>query len=148
MRETFPSLALFTPENAQDWIDQAQNHFEGTQYAFKIIDAEGEFVGENRLRNVIRTEWQRSADINYWIREKFLHQGAATESFKQIVQFAFEELKLWRLEIWFTKETPSGFAFAEKMGAKFEGQLRNYWNFNGKMISPYLYSLLPDDVTF
>ena len=33
LRETFPSLALFTPENAQDWIDQAQNHFEGTQYA-------------------------------------------------------------------------------------------------------------------
>jgi ribosomal-protein-alanine N-acetyltransferase len=68
---------------------------EGTQ-AFAIL-AENRIAGTVTLSNVIYGSFQ-SADVGYWVAERFNGRGLATRAVAEVVEIAFGELGLHRLE--------------------------------------------------
>ncbi|NBY56944.1 MAG: N-acetyltransferase, partial [Actinobacteria bacterium] len=69
----------------------------GNAYSFGIF-VDSIFVGEVNLNGVTRGSMQ-SATIGYWIDKAKAGQGYVPESVAVITRFAFEELRLHRLEI-------------------------------------------------
>ena len=66
-----------------------------------------------------------SVEIGYIINPKFWGNGYATEAVKRILQFAFEELNVNRVEAKFMFGNEASLAVMEKSGMKLEGYLRD-----------------------
>ena len=143
---TIPWVLDYTIEKSEAWIKKMVTHPDGTEYPFKILNDKNEYVGEFRIIEVITNSFERFASTAYWIRKHYLRQGAASEGLRLGAKFAFEELQLWRLQVMILPDNLKSIQVALKVGAKYEGQLRNQWNIHGEFKHPLLYSLTPDDL--
>lgn len=69
----------------------------------------------------IHDEKAKIAGIDYWIREDEWGKGYTTEASKRILDFAFNELNLNRIESCGAKDNPGTWKIMEKIGLKYEG---------------------------
>ena len=69
--------------------------------------------------------WTKSANIDYMLGTAFRGQGIMTRSVKALVRYAFEALKLNRIEIRVDKENFKDCAIPERLGFRKEGVLRD-----------------------
>lgn len=67
---------------------------------------------------------QGTADTGYWLGEKYWRKGIITEAEKVVLDFAFNKLKLRRIQIPAYSENKASNAVAKKLGFTFEGKLR------------------------
>ena len=88
----------------------------------------------------------RSATLSYWLAKPFTGQGLMTESVKLIIKFAFEHLKLNRLELLVSVHNGKSAAVATRCGFMEEGINRDYELINGKFVDHRRFSLLARDV--
>lgn len=143
---TIPWVLDYTLEKSQAWIEKMVVHPDGAEYPFKIINDKNEYVGEFRIIEIVTNTYERFASTAYWIRKQYLRQGAASEALKLGAKFAFQELKLWRLQVMILPNNSNSIQVALKAGAKYEGQLRNQWKINEEFKHPLLYSLIAKDM--
>ncbi len=106
-------------------------------------DSEGEFAGSIMMDVNLRN---RSATLSYWLAKPFTGQGLMTESVKLIIKFAFEHLKLNRLELLVSVHNGKSAAVATRCGFMEEGINRDYELINGKFVDHRRFSLLARDV--
>lgn len=85
------------------------------------------------------------ADIGYRLNKNYWGHGYATEAGQAIVNFAFETLKLERLQIRCFTTNPASARIAEKLGFRQEGHIRNGAILN-VMTDYYIFGLLKDDL--
>ena len=104
---------------------------------------EGEFAGSLMMDVNLRN---RSATLSYWLAKPFTGQGLMTESVKLIIKFAFEHLKLNRLELLVSVHNGKSAAVATRCGFMEEGINRDYELINGKFVDHRRFSLLARDV--
>jgi ribosomal-protein-serine acetyltransferase len=117
----------------------------GEQFNFGTFDAKtNELLGSVALNQVNRTH--NVANLGYWIRTSKAGQGIGTASVKLISQFAFENLRLTRVEIVVPAGNHASHRTALKAGATLEGFLRNRLILSGKLHDANLYSLAPQDL--
>lgn len=74
----------------------------------------------------------RGGHIGYWIDRNFANRGFTTQAVEILTRYAFEELKLHRLEINLRPENASSRRVAEKAGYIFEGERPRYIHIDGK----------------
>lgn len=74
---------------------------------------------------------QRGAHIGYWIDKDFANRGITTRAVKALTRFAFEELRLHRIEIALRPENGASKRVAEKAGYQFEGLRPRYLHIDG-----------------
>lgn len=67
----------------------------------------------------------RSAHIGYWIDERYAGRGIVPTAVNLIVRYAFDRLRLHRLEINFRPENEPSRRVAEKCGFIFEGERKS-----------------------
>jgi ribosomal-protein-alanine N-acetyltransferase len=101
----------------------------GTAYGFGIF-LEGRFVGEITLSSIQRGPLQ-SAYIGYWIDEAQAGQGLMPESVVTMMQYAFESLRLHRIEINIIPRNASSRRVVEKLGLRLEGIAERYLEIDG-----------------
>ena len=101
----------------------------GSQYAFGIF-IDGAFAGELNLNNVVRGAMQ-SATIGYWIDRARAGRSFMSESIVVLMQFAFEELNLHRLEICIIPRNSNSRRVVEKLGIREEGIAQRFLEING-----------------
>jgi ribosomal-protein-alanine N-acetyltransferase len=101
----------------------------GSQYAFGIF-IDGAFAGELNLNNVVRGAMQ-SATIGYWIDRARAGRSFMSESIVVLMQFAFEELNLHRLEICIMPRNSNSRRVVEKLGIREEGIAQRFLEING-----------------
>ncbi len=66
-------------------------------------------------------KYQGTATLGLWLGQDYWRKGIATEALKKIISFAFNKLRLRRLEAGvFTENNPS-YSMIEKLGFKLEG---------------------------
>ncbi|MBR5413379.1 MAG: GNAT family N-acetyltransferase [Fibrobacter sp.] len=106
-------------------------------------DPEGEFAGSIMMDVNLRNH---SATLSYWLAKTFTGQGLMTESVKLIIKFAFEHLKLNRLELLVSVHNGKSAAVANRCGFMEEGINRDYELINGKFVDHRRFSLLSRDV--
>jgi ribosomal-protein-alanine N-acetyltransferase len=81
---------FFTLDGQREWIE------DGTSTAFAIL-AENRIAGTVTISNVVHGPF-RSANLGYWVAERHGGRGLATKAIGEVVEVAYGELALHRLE--------------------------------------------------
>jgi len=101
----------------------------GTGFGFGIF-FEGRFVGEITLSSIQRGPLQ-SAFVGYWIDESVAGLGLMPESVVTVLQYAFDTLRLHRVEINIIPRNAASRRVVEKLGLRFEGIAERYLEIDG-----------------
>ena len=101
----------------------------GTGFGFGIFYA-GRFVGEITLSSIQRGPLQ-SAFIGYWIDEAVAGRGLMPEAVVTVLQYAFESLRLHRVEVNIIPRNDASRRVVEKLGLRAEGVAERYLEIDG-----------------
>jgi len=101
----------------------------GTAYGFGIFVA-GQFAGELTLSSIQRGPLQ-SGYVGYWIDEARAGHGYVPESVVTLLQYAFETLRLHRIEINIIPRNASSRRVVDKLGLRCEGVAERYLEIDG-----------------
>jgi len=100
-------------------------------WLFKKDDlALNKVIGLVSLNNITRGYFQ-SALIGYGLDQSEVNKGCITEAARAVIAFAFEELKLHKLEANIMPHNRASLRVAEKLGFQQEGMLCKYLQING-----------------
>ena len=115
------------------------------EYSFGIYDQQSnKLIGHIALYAIKRLPYS-SAFIGYSLDEQYTKRGIATEAVSMLVQFAFNKLKLHRVEAYIAPDNTASIKVIEKNGFKQEGLLRKLLYINGQWVDHYLYALLEEE---
>jgi ribosomal-protein-alanine N-acetyltransferase len=101
----------------------------GGGYGFGIFVGDA-FAGEINLNAVQRGSFQ-NAYVGYWIDERHAGRGYMPESVAVVCRFAFEDLRLHRLQIAIIPRNRNSRRVMEKLRLREEGTARRYLEING-----------------
>jgi ribosomal-protein-serine acetyltransferase len=87
----------------------------------------------------------RSAELGYWLRTDLAGRGLMTEAARAVVDFAFEELGLHRIELHAGTENAGSIRVAEKLGFQRVGLLRDGSRGEAGWYDCHLFDLLESD---
>ncbi len=101
----------------------------GTGYGFGIF-VEGRFAGEINLSAIQRGPFQ-SAYVGYWIDEAEAGRGYTPEALVVLTRFAFDDLRLHRVQIAIIPRNTASRRVVEKVKVREEGVAERYLEING-----------------
>ncbi len=101
----------------------------GTGYGFGIF-VEGRFAGEINLSSIQRGPFQ-SAYVGYWIDEAVAGQGYTPEALVVLARFAFDDLRLHRIQVSIIPRNTASRRVVEKLKIRDEGVAERYLEING-----------------
>jgi ribosomal-protein-serine acetyltransferase len=89
----------------------------------------------------------RKAEIGYWIGQAFAGQGIITKAVRGLIDYAFWELGLNRIQLCCATDNAASRRIAKKLGFSFEGLVREDRLLRGSRVSHEVWSLLATDWT-
>ena len=101
----------------------------GSGFGFGIFVG-GRFCGEINLNSIQRGPFQ-NAYIGYWMDEAMAGQGYTPEAVAVLLQFAFEDLGLHRVQISIIPRNAASRRVVEKLALRDEGVAVRYLEING-----------------
>jgi ribosomal-protein-alanine N-acetyltransferase len=101
----------------------------GTAYGFGVF-VEGRFAGEINLSSIQRGPFQ-SAYVGYWIDEAVAGHGYTPEALVVLARFAFDDLRLHRIQISVIPRNSASRRVVEKLKIRAEGTAERYLEING-----------------
>ena len=113
-------------------------------FAFAIT-LDGAVIGSvtaYRQSNVHR----RTAELGYYIAEKYWGRGIMTEAVKQMCRYIFDNSDILRIYAEPFAFNAASCRVLEKAGFKYEGTLRQNAVKNGKVLDMKMYSLLKSEI--
>lgn len=127
--------------DVKQWIKKTKYPF----YLFHHRDHErGQILGTVTLSNVVRGPLQ-SCFIGYKVDQQIQGKGIATEGIAHVIQFAFNRLKLHRIEANIMPDNLASIRVVEKLGFKKEGFSEKYLKINGKWEDHFRFALINKD---
>ncbi len=138
------------------WVDQERS-VEDTQGFIRgalqqFANNEGFQMGiwyKEQLTGVIgyhSIDWiDRKVEIGYWLAESFQGKGLMTKACKTLVAYAFNELKLHRVEIHCATNNKRSYAIPERLGFQQEGIMRDAEWLYDHFVDLMIYSMLEDE---
>lgn len=110
---------------AARWLEFTQQAWEhASAFPFATFDAQtGEYLGNCGIDGL--DEKRRCCNLGYWVRTSRRGQGIATRAIRLVSQFAFETLRLTRIEIVIAAQNFASQRTAQKAGARYQGQQPN-----------------------
>lgn len=136
----------YSIEESRTWIESQPDKWEkGEEYNFAIsYNTGGLYLGGCGLRIIDRNIG--IADLGYWVRTSQTKKGIATAASLLLTRFAFNELRLNRVEITVAVDNQASLRVVEKAGAAKEGILRNRLTKNDTPCDAVMFSLIPQDL--
>lgn len=93
-----------------------------------------------------RLDWKaRVCEIGYWIDHRHEGKGIVTKACRAMIDYAFDELGMNRVEIRCSTENVRSAAVPERLGFKLEGTLRQAEVLNGRAHDFLIFGLLAED---
>lgn len=142
----FMNIESFNNENqAKDMIllfDKLSNKEEAIRYS--IIEIESDKVIGSCGFNYIDLK-NAKAEIGYDLNKMYWGQGFAKEAITCLIQYAFNDLSLNRIEAKIEPENVNSIKLVEKLNFTFEGTLRKSEKSKGHFIDLNIYSILATD---
>lgn len=118
---------------------------EESGYTFALFDAlAGRLIGSSTLRVAHREH--NTANLGYWVHTDFTGRGIATGAAAAVATYGLSEKGFARIEIVAQVGNVASRRVAEKVGATFEGILRNRLSYGGEPRDAAMYSLTPADL--
>lgn len=124
------------------YSEEARNGHSWSWFLFRNRD--NVLLGGITLGNIRRGVAQ-SGQIGYWCGEPHAGQGYMYDAVRLVIPFAFNELRLHRLEAACIPSNMRSVRLLEKAGFLLEGTLRSYLKINGLWQDHLLYSLIEGD---
>jgi ribosomal-protein-alanine N-acetyltransferase len=117
-------------------------------YAFLVArSSDGALVGGLTLANIRRGVAQ-ACSLGYWTGLPFVRQGYMTAAVRAVIPFAFETLRLHRLEAACIPSNTGSIKLLEKAGFMREGYAREYLCINGVWQDHLLYGCVNDGTEY
>ncbi|MFJ7405729.1 MULTISPECIES: GNAT family N-acetyltransferase [unclassified Lysinibacillus] len=139
----FMNIANFTHEaQAKEMIELLEELAQANEaIRFSMIERKSnEIIGTCGF-NFIDFE-DSKAEIGYDIAKAYWGMGYAPEGIKALLNYAFETLKLNKIEAKVEPANVNSIRVLQKLNFTFEGQLRQYENSNESFIDINIYSIL------
>ncbi len=139
----------YTKKDAEKWIKHCMenaNQRERNSYDFAIeLKSEKKVIGGVSLDKINRL--QGTAGGGIWLNAEYHGKGYGSEAFGARIKFAFNKLKLRRLENGFVKGNPSSIKIQKRFGYKIEGMRRKAFRCmaDGKIKDEYITGLLKEE---
>lgn len=93
------------------------------------------------------TDWiNQKTELGYWLSEKMQGKGIATKCVEKLTRYAFQKLRLNRVQIKTAVGNSKSSAIPKRLGFCFEGIERAGEKHNQKFIDLEIYSLLKKDL--
>jgi len=134
-----------TLEDVQSYIKHAL-----TRYIEDGLPMTGLWLDEQLVGGVLffPVDWQiRSTEIGYWLAQRASGRGLMTRAAQAMLGFAFDTLKLNRIELKADVSNTRSTTLAERLGFKLEGIARQGAIHAGKRVDLASYSLLASEWT-
>jgi RimJ/RimL family protein N-acetyltransferase len=154
VHESIPEMVEWMPwchpdysiEESRTFIESQPDKWEkGEEYNFAIsYNTGGLYLGGCGLRVIDRNIG--IANLGYWIRTSQTNKGIATAAALLLAGFAFNELRLNRVEITIAVDNQASLRVAEKAGATKEGILRKRLIKTDTPCDAVMFSLIPQDL--
>ncbi len=116
---------------------------QGAGFGFGVFVA-GRFRGEMNLSSIQRGPFQ-SCYVGYWIDEAVAGQGYTPEALVVAARFAFEQLKLHRLQVAIVPRNAASLRVVEKLGLRREGLAERYVEINGVWEDHYRFAMTVEE---
>lgn len=123
-----------------DWKSQKSCHF-----YICMKDEPSQVIGIVALNNIIKGIFC-SCFLGYQLDEKHMNQGYMSEAILKVVRFAFDELKLHRIEANIMPKNNASIAVIKKCGFVDEGISRKYMKINGVWEDHIHYVMFNEDI--
>jgi [ribosomal protein S5]-alanine N-acetyltransferase len=117
----------------------------GSGFGFGIF-YEGRFSGEITLSSIQRGPFQNGA-IGYWIDQEMAGAGLVPEAVVVVLQFAFETLRLHRIEVAIIPRNVASRRVVEKLGLRNEGVALGYLEIDGNWEDHVRYAMTSEEWT-
>jgi ribosomal-protein-alanine N-acetyltransferase len=115
-------------------------------YPFFIHDLQsGQLLGGLTLSNVRRGVAQM-ASCGYWIGAGFAKRGYMTDAVRTVISYAFDHLRLHRLEAACLPSNEASISLLRKCGFTEEGIARRYLKINGRWEDHLLFGLVSSEL--
>jgi ribosomal-protein-alanine N-acetyltransferase len=115
----------------------------GTGFGFGIF-VEGRFGGEITLSSIQRGPFQNGS-IGYWIDEELAGSGLIPEAVVVVLEFAFQTLRLHRIEVAIIPRNEASRRVVEKLGLRNEGVALGYLEINGEWEDHVRYAMTGEE---
>lgn len=121
LRPWMPWAGQASVENSREFAERCEDDWAaGRDYAFAVM-REGQYIGGIGLHSY---RLEGLGELGYWIRTDRAGNGYIPEAGEAVVAFAFDTVKLYRLELRAGVENLPSQRVAEKLGFRREGTLR------------------------
>lgn len=138
-----PQTTQTTARLIKEWLDQ-QEASPRMFYTFSItLVQRNKFIGLIAL-NLGKPNF-RNAEVWYKLTPAYWRNGYMKEALKGLLKFAFEDLKLHRVEAGCAIENIASIKVLENIGMLREGRKREVLPIRGKWIDNYFYAILERD---
>lgn len=144
LRQWLPWVDLTTEvEVTLNFIRASLEQFAGNDGFAGGIWRDDEFIGGIGTH---RIDWlNRRVEIGYWIAQGFQGRGIVTDACRAVIDHAFEEWKLNRVEIHCAAGNEKSCAIPKRLGFQWEGLLREAQLLNGAYQDIHVYGMLARD---
>jgi ribosomal-protein-alanine N-acetyltransferase len=115
----------------------------GTGFGFGLF-LDGRFVGEITLSSIQRGPFQ-NAFVGYWVDREMAGRGLVPEAVVVVLRFAFEELRLHRVEVAIVPRNHSSRRVVEKLGLREESVAMRYLEIDGKWEDHVRYAITAEE---
>ena len=115
----------------------------GSGFGFGIF-VDGRFAGEVTLSSIQRGPFQNGS-IGYWIDQELAGQGLVPEAVVVVLQFAFETLRLHRIEIAIIPRNSASRRVADKLELRNEGTALGFLEINGTWEDHVRYAMTSEE---
>jgi len=151
MRKLFDESRKFykglidTPDTPEKFAAYVARNESDTYECFVICRASDErIVGSINLSQIFRKAFQ-NAYLGYSLGVNYTGQGYMTEAVALVLQFAFKDLKLHRIEANVQPENKASIAVLKRCGFTLEGFSRKYLKIGGKWRDHERFAIIIED---
>lgn len=110
-------------------LQRDRDRTSGSAYQFGLF-LDQQVIGEVNLNNVIRGAMQ-AGTIGYWVDQRAAGHGYVAEGVVLVLQYAFEQLQLHRIEICIVPRNLRSRRIVEKLAIRDEGVAERYLEIDG-----------------
>jgi len=115
----------------------------GSGFGFGIFH-EGRFAGEVTLSSILRGPFQNGS-IGYWIDKDLAGEGLIPEAMVVVLRFAFETLRLHRIEVAIIPRNLASRRVVEKLELRNEGVALGFLEINGEWEDHVRYAMTAEE---
>lgn len=108
------------------------------------IEVDGELAGQMHVFNIVRGAL-RAGGAGYWISQQYAGRGITPFALATVIDHAFDELRLHRIEVNIRPDNHSSLAVVRKVGLRDEGVRAGYLHINGQWQDHRTFAVVVED---